>query len=325
MYNYSVSDEKKQERKCANPLDIDILQINVRINIERKWKTWYNTKYLICFREAKMSNRSTIAFIGVGNMGGAILGGILESRMFTPDRIFLSDPMEEKCAPFIARGCTYVSSAPDAAKAADCILLAVKPQQIDAVMDSIRPYTAGKLVISIAAGVPIARIAEHLPNACVVRAMPNTPLLIGEGVTALCRDVSAFPVKDDDFTLAFRIFSASGMTVELQEAQINPVTALTSSSIAYFSRFIADMLAWAEENGFPRDEQTLAMICRASIGTSALLMKTDFDPAALEKAVTSPGGTTAEAMKVFTELGLDTMIPQAMDACRRRADELAGK
>lgn len=272
-----------------------------------------------------MAIRSSIAFIGVGNMGSAILGGILESRVFSPDSITLCDPFKEKCEPFIVRGCTYTPSLPTAAQNAECILLAVKPQQIDAVMNEIAPYSAGKLVLSIAAGVPIARIAEKLPKASVVRAMPNTPLLVGKGVTALCRDTAVSDVSQDDFALAFRIFSASGMAVELPESQINPVTALTSSSIAYFARFIGDMYAWATNNGFVADSQTLEMICRSAIGSAELLMQTDFDPLSLERAVTSPGGTTAEAMKVFTERGLDTMIPDAMDACRRRADELAGK
>ncbi len=271
-----------------------------------------------------MAARSSITFIGVGNMGGAILGGILDSRVFSPETITLCDVFKDKCEPFIARGCAYTDSIRDASAKADCILLAVKPQQIDAVMEEIGPYSDGKLVLSIAAGVPIARIAGKLSHASIVRAMPNTPLLVGEGVTALCRDAS-YPVSAEDFALAFRIFSASGMAVELPESQINPVTALTSSSIAYFARFIGDMYAWALKNGFEDGPQTLEMICRSAVGSAELLLKTDFDPQSLEKAVTSPGGTTAEAMKVFTEAGLDSMIPAAMDACRKRADELAGK
>ncbi len=294
------------------------------IYIEIRQKKWYNTVFYV-IGEAFMAIRTSIAFIGVGNMGGAILGGILESGVFSPEAITLCDSFQEKCDPFIARGCTYTPSLTEAAQRTDCILLAVKPQQIDAVMDEIAPYTAGKLVLSIAAGVPISRIAGKFPEASVVRAMPNTPLLVGQGVTALCRDTNVSDVSSEDFALAFRIFSASGMAVELPETQINPVTALTSSSIAYFARFIGDMYAWACENGFPSDAQTLEMICRSAVGTAELLMKTDFDPQTLERAVTSPGGTTAEAMKVFTERGLDSLIPAAMDACRRRADELAGK
>lgn len=272
-----------------------------------------------------MSTRNSIAFLGVGNMGAAILGGVLKSGVFSPERITLCDAVKDKCIPFTERGCAYTESLPDAVRRADCILLAVKPQQIDAVMAEIAPFAAGKLILSIAAGVPIESIAAALPGASVIRVMPNTPLLVGEGVSGLCRDDSVSAVTEEDFALAFRIFSASGMALELPEALINPVTALTSSSIAYFARFIGDMYAWAIQNGFTDDPSTLTMICRSAIGTAQLLLQTDMDPCTLERAVTSPGGTTERAMRVFTERGLDSIIPEAMDACRHRADELAGK
>lgn len=270
-----------------------------------------------------MSTRNNIAFIGVGNMGSAILEGVLKSGVFSPKNITICDALKDKCASFIERGCAFTDSPMEAVRQADCILLAVKPQQIDAVMAEIAPVSAGKLVLSIAAGVPIARIAKALPGTSVVRVMPNTPLLVGEGVSALCRDGAVSFVSDLDFALAFRIFSASGMAVELTEELVNPITALTSSSIAYFARFIGDMYAWAVKNGFSDDPSTLTMICRSAVGTAQLLMQTDMDPGTLERAVTSPGGTTEQAMRVFTEHGLDSMISDAMDACRRRADELA--
>ncbi len=272
-----------------------------------------------------MHSRNSILFLGVGNMGAAILGGVLKSGVFSPAQILLSDPLEEKCAPFVSNGCRYYSSPSLAVKAADCVLLAVKPQQIDAVMTEIAPYTEGKLIISIAAGVPIARIAKALPGTSVVRVMPNTPLLVGEGVSALCRDEAVSSVSKEDFALAFRIFSASGMAVEMPETLINPVTALTSSSIAYFARFIGDMYDWATANGFEKGDETLSMICHSAIGAASLLLNTDHDPASLEKAVTSPGGTTEQAMKVFTEKDLHGAVTEAMDACRSRADELAGR
>ena len=271
-----------------------------------------------------MISRNSILFLGVGNMGAAILGGVLKSGVFSARQILLSDPFEEKCAPFVECGCRYFPSPAEAVVAADCVLLAVKPQQIDAVMAEIAPYVNDKLVISIAAGVPIQRIANALPGASVVRVMPNTPLLVGEGVSALCRDVAVSPVTEEDFELAFRIFSASGIAAEMPESLINPVTALTSSSIAYFARFIGDMYDWAIANGFAPGDETLSLICHSAIGSASLLLNTDHSPASLEKAVTSPGGTTEQAMKVFTEKNLHEAVSAAMDACRRRADELAG-
>ena len=264
--------------------------------------------------------RKNIAFIGVGNMGGAILDGILASGIFAPANVLLCDAMPEKCARFTERGCIYVPSVADAAAAADVILLAIKPQQMETVTSALASLCSGKLVISIAAGVTLARLCAALPGASVVRVMPNTPLQVGEGVSALCR---AEGVSDEDYALAFRIFSASGMAVEAPESMINPVTALTSSSIAYFARFIGDMCTWAKENGFSDDKETLEMVCRSAIGSAQILLKTDLDPRTLERAVTSPGGTTERAMAVFTERGLADTVSDAMDACVRRADELS--
>ena len=265
--------------------------------------------------------RTKIAFIGVGNMGGAILDGILTSGIFAPQDVILCDAVPEKCARFTQRGCTYCPSADETAACADVILLAIKPQQMDTVTAVLAPLCPGKLIISIAAGVTLGRLCNALPSASVVRVMPNTPLQVGEGVSALCR---AEGVSEEDYALAFRIFSASGMAVEVPESLINPVTALTSSSIAYFARFIGDMCAWAKENGFSDDKKTLEMVCRSAVGSAQMLMKTDFDPRTLERAVTSPGGTTERAMAVFTERRLADTVSDAMDACVKRADELSG-
>jgi len=265
--------------------------------------------------------RKTITFIGVGNMGGAILGGILQSGVFAPQDVILCDADAQKCAAYTAQGCSFCPSAAEAAAQGECILLAVKPQQLDALLTSIAPACAGKLLISIAAGVTAERIGRLAPDASVVRVMPNTPLQVGEGVSAICR---AADVSDEDYALAFRIFSASGMAVELDESLINPVTALTSSAVAYFARMIGDMCDWAKQNGFADDAQTLEMVCRTAAGTARLLTETALDPRSLERAVTSPNGTTERAMAVFTARDLHGTVADAMDACVRRADELSG-
>ena len=265
--------------------------------------------------------RKTIAFLGVGNMGSAILGGMLNAGVFAAENILLCDMQKEKCIPFIERGCTFTSSPAEAVQQADTILLAVKPQQLGDLLESIAPICGGKLILSIAAGVTIRRIREALPGTCVIRIMPNTPLLVGCGVSALCRDEN---VSEEDYALAERIFSASGTVISVREEQINPITALTSSSIAYFARFIGEMCAWAKENGFDDDAEILRMVCGSAEGASKLLTETEFDPRTLERAVTSPGGTTERAMAVFTERELGSMIAAAMDACRNRADELSG-
>lgn len=263
----------------------------------------------------------TIACIGVGNMGAAILQGMLQSKSFAPSCIFVYDKDIAKCTPFVDAGCTVAQSAANAVASADVILLAVKPQLIDEVIADLRPFCVGKLVISIAAGVTVSRIQKALPGTSVVRVMPNTPLQVGQGVSALCRGEG---VSDEEFALASQIFACSGMVFETEESLLNPVTALTSSSIAYFARFIGDMCAWGRDNGFHDEKQLLELVCRSAAGTAEMLLHTDFNPHTLEVAVTSPKGTTERAMAVFTENGLSKTVSEAMDACRARADELSG-
>ena len=266
--------------------------------------------------------QKTIACIGAGNMGAAILRGMLQSRKFTPEQITIYDPDRTKCVPFAQDGCVVADSAVDAVSASDVILLAVKPQMIDAVMADFNCICAGKLFISIAAGVTTARIEAALPDASVIRVMPNTPLQVGQGVSALCKGSG---VSAEDYALACDIFSCSGMIFEAEECLLNPVTALTSSSIAYFARFIGAMCDWGRKNGFDDERQLLELVCRSAAGTAEMLLKTDFDPRALEIAVTSPKGTTEQAMAVFSAKDLSGTVSDAMDACLNRANELSGK
>lgn len=263
----------------------------------------------------------TIAFIGVGNMGAAILNGMLRSGDFQPCDIILSDPIKDKCLSLMEMGCGYSPDAESAAAKADVIVLAVKPQLIDQVMESFADQAKDKLILSIAAGVTISRISTALPGARIIRVMPNTPLQVGHGVTAICRGTD---VTEEEYSLACRIFSCSGMVFDAEEDMLNPVTALTSSSIAYFARFIGDMCAWGERNGFENPQMLLELVCRSAIGTAEMLTQTEFTPQTLEAAVTSPRGTTERAMAVFTERKLGETVADAMDACRKRADELSG-
>lgn len=262
-----------------------------------------------------------IACIGVGNMGAAILRGMLQSGTFSPNQITVFDTDEAKCLPFTDAGCKKSASAAEAVCNADIILLAVKPQLIDMVMADFTHCCAGKLFVSIAAGVTISRIEAALPGASVIRVMPNTPLQVGQGVSAICRGAG---ISDEDYALACKMFSTSGMVFETEESLLNPITALTSSSIAYFARFIGDMCEWGRKNGFEDADTLLELVCRSASGTAEMLLKTDFAPDTLEIAVTSPKGTTERAMAVFTERNLTGIVSDAMDACRNRADELSG-
>lgn len=263
-----------------------------------------------------------LSVLGAGNMGGAIISGIINSKLLTPSDITVCDMSEEKRAKYKAEGFSVTDSLTDAANMSEVLLIAVKPQQIEDIFAAVAPLCDGKLIISIAAGVTVSRIENSLPGCRVIRVMPNTPLIVGKGVSALCRGKN---VTDSDFAFADSIFSSSGITLETEESLLNPMTALTSSAVAYFARFIDDMCVWAKDNGFGdmADEKLYSIVADTAAGAAGLISETGMTPRALERAVTSPKGTTERAMAVFTEEGLTETVAKAMTACVKRADELS--
>ncbi len=265
-----------------------------------------------------------IAVLGTGNMGRAITDGMLSSGMLQPGELVLADLQAERLQSYEEMGCAVTADAVQACQQGDVWILGVKPQVLPALLENLRPYCAEKLVISIAAGVSIDTIESTLPMCSVVRVMPNTPLMVGKGVSALCCGAR---VDAAQRAFAEKIFSCAGSVLWCGEELLNPITALTSSSVAYFARLIADMCAWAEQNGFQAFDKSAVVqwVCDTAAGTAALITERKMDPAALVRAVASPGGTTQRALDVFDERDLSGLVLEAMDACLRRADELSGK
>lgn len=264
-----------------------------------------------------------LSVLGAGNMGGAIISGIINSKLLTPSEIAICDMSVEKRDKYESEGFAVTDNLAVAAAMSKTLLIAVKPQQINDLFEAVAPICSGKLVISIAAGVTVARIEAALPGCRVIRVMPNTPLIVGKGVSALCRGKG---ITDNDYAFADRIFSSAGITLETDESLLNPMTALTSSAVAYFARFIDDMCVWAKDNGFGNmsDEDLYSIVADTAAGTAGLISEAGMSPRALERAVTSPKGTTERAMAVFTEEGLTDIVAKAMTACVKRADELSG-
>ncbi|MBQ8474633.1 MAG: pyrroline-5-carboxylate reductase [Clostridia bacterium] len=267
--------------------------------------------------------RNTLAIIGAGNMGGAIAEGILSAGVLKPSQLIMCDRDKEKLSAFEARGCTVTEDPVCAASEGDAWLLAVKPQIIGDVMETLAHKSSCKLVISIAAGVKIEGIAASLSGASIVRVMPNTPLMVGCGVSAVCFGDG---VSEEDKSFAKSIFSAAGSVFETAEENMNSATALTSSAVAYFARIIGVMADWAKENGFDymSDKELYSLVCRTAVGTAGIIEEKDMDPSALVRAVTSPKGTTEKALEAFDRMGLDEAFRAAMTACRKRAEELSG-
>lgn len=270
--------------------------------------------------------KKKIAFIGVGNMAHAIINGVLDkSADFTKDSIILYDknPSQLSDLDFL----NSADNAVQAVKEADFVFFAVKPQNFPELLGELKESNIdinGKVFITIAAGISCEYICSYLSNAAVVRAMPNTPMLIGKGVCSVCRNEH---VTDSDFKTAFSLFSALGDAFELTEDKMNAIISLTSSSPAYVFLFIKALMDGALKQGLEfKDEKELRRIaCNTVIGSAMLLMESEKSPEQLIKDVTSPGGTTAEAMKVFYGAELENTVYEAMDACTKRAFELAKK
>ena len=263
----------------------------------------------------------TIAFIGVGNMAGAIIGGLLKSGALDHAHLVLSDRFPEKCAAYVEKGAVMAATPAEAAAQADCVVLSVKPQNFSEIL----PELAGvegiqsKLIITIAAGITSETVRTALRGAPVVRVLPNTPMLIGMGVSVICRAADVTPA---DFDFVCRIFEASGSVTVIDEAEMNRIISVTSSSPAYVFAFIDAICEGARAQGLDGDA-LLGSVCDMVIGSAALLKSGGITPAEQIARVTSKGGTTEQAMRVLRERDLTATVTEAMKACTARADEMS--
>ena len=261
-----------------------------------------------------------IAFIGVGNMAGAIIGGILKAGTADPAHLILSDRFPEKCASYTERGAVLAASPAEAAAMADCVVLSVKPQNFPELLPELAAVEGirDKLIVSIAAGISTETVKAALHGAPVVRVMPNTPMLIGMGVSILCR---ADDVSPEDFAYVREIFEASGTVTVIGEEDMNRIISVTASSPAYVFAFINAICEGAKAQGMDGDA-LLGSICDMVIGSATLLKHGGLTPEEQIKVVTSKGGTTERAMNVLRERDLTATVVEAMKACTARAEEL---
>ena len=262
-----------------------------------------------------------IAFIGVGNMANAIIGGLLRSGAVDCPHLILSDKFPEKCVPYTEGGAILASSPAEAAAAADCVVLAVKPQNFPEVLDELSRVEGieNKLIVTIAAGITVETVKTALRGATTVRVLPNTPMLIGMGVSVICRAPDVDPA---DFAFVSAMFEASGSVTVIDEAEMNRIISVTSSSPAYVFAFIHAICEGAKAQGLDGDA-LLPAVCDMVIGSATLLRDGGLSPNQQISRVTSKGGTTERAMAVLSERGMADMVKDAMQACTNRADELA--
>lgn len=265
-----------------------------------------------------------IGFIGVGNMASAIIGGITSSKGTVAfEDIVLYDFFPEKCAAFAEKGAQIAVSEASVAQSSDVIVLAVKPQNIPEVLSALSDVDgiSQKLIVTIAAGITVETVSSALHGAPVIRVLPNTPMLIGMGVSVICRsDVAG----KDDFDFVVSMFEASGSVVLIDEAEMNRYISVTSSSPAYIFAVIKAICDGASAQGLAGDT-LMPAVCDMVIGAATLLKEGGKTPDEQIATVTSKGGTTERAMAVLREQNLYGMFADAMQACTDRAEELSAK
>lgn len=260
-----------------------------------------------------------IGFIGAGNMAGAIIEGILSQNVADAASLGIIDISSEKCARFKERGVNIFDTYEAIAKFSDIIFLAVKPQNYDEVLTSLRGFTNGKIIVSIAAGISTGYIKTRLgDNTSVVRAMPNTPLLRGCGATALCH---VPPVTDGQFLKVKQIFEAGGSVDVLPEDKMNAVISVNSSSPAYVYLFAKAVINGAVKQGIDAATAT-GLIVKTLEGSAKMIKSSGYTPDELIKMVSSPGGTTLKALEALYEHDFEGAVIDAMERCTKRAEEL---
>ena len=277
--------------------------------------------------------REKIAFIGVGNMASAIIAGITSAQnsLVRTSDVILHNRHREKIEKYALDGMYIADSLTDAVTKADCVVLCIKPQSFPDILPclSLIPDVNKKLFITIAAGITSQTVSDAANGAAVVRAMPNTPMLIGQGVSALCRNGA---VTDEDFHFACDIFKSSGNVIVIDEDEMNRIICVTGSSPAYVFMLIKAMYDGACAQGLLKNEESgsgltskelIDCICDTIMGAAQLMKNGTKTPEEQIQTVCSKGGTTERAVAHFKACEFERMVVDAMQKCTDRADELA--
>lgn len=264
-----------------------------------------------------------IAFIGAGNMALALIEGLIGAKTVSASQILASDPRPDLAQLATKHGFTAAASNAAAAREADVIVLSTKPQIFPTMLPELAADIGhAPLVISIAAGVPVAAIEALLGgNARVVRSMPNTPALVGVGATAIAPGAHA---TEADMVMAEAVFRAVGVVKRVEERFMNAVTALSGSGPAYVYLLAEAMIEAGIAAGLPADVAT-ALAVQTVTGAGKLLGASPEPPATLRKNVTSPGGTTQAALETFDAGGFRELVTKAVLAATRRGEELGAE
>ena len=267
-------------------------------------------------------NKALIGFVGAGNMGSAIMKGIAKSDALQ-GKVSVSafDVMKDKLASLAEYGVTPLESAADVVKICKYVFLAVKPQMMEEVLESLADEVSETTVfVSIAAGITDTFIQKKTKNnAKVILVMPNTPLLLGEGATALAKCEG---VSDEEFELVKTIFSSCGDIAVIDKSKMKEIIAVNSSSPAFIYLYAKGFIEYAKKVDI--DEKTaLELFAKTLIGSAKMLTDSDYTVDELIKMVSSPGGTTLAGLDELYKGNLTDVVMNACESCTKRAYELS--
>ncbi len=268
-----------------------------------------------------MLDNQNIAIIGAGNIAEALVSGLLMGKVVRPSQIFATDVSDQRLQHFKRRyGVRIGSNNAEAAKWADIVILSVKPQVLDEVMAGLKLPTRSKpFIISVAAGVPIAKIQAGLhTKACIIRVMPNTPSIVLEGATALAGGPGVSPQQMD---MGKAIFEAVGKVVVVDESHIDTITGLSGGGPAYVCVFIEALADGGVKMGLPRSVAQL-FAAQTVLGTAKMVLESGEHPGVLKDRVASPGGTTIAGLHSLEEGKFRGTVINAVQSATLRSREL---
>ncbi|MDQ4018967.1 MAG: pyrroline-5-carboxylate reductase [Actinomycetota bacterium] len=262
-----------------------------------------------------------IAILGCGKIGEALVAGLLSSRWRQPGEIAVTARRDERLAELAGRyGVATTRSNREATEGADVVVIAVKPQDIEELLRELAgALTPAQTVITIAAAIPTSLIERHLGSVRVVRAMPNTPAAVHEGIAGLAPGAHA---TEDDVARAEEVLAHLGRSVRVPESALDAVTAVSGSGPAYFALLAESMIEAGILLGLSREIAT-DLVVQTMLGTAKLLRDERMHPVELRERVTSPGGTTIAAIRELEQAGVRAAFLNAIQAAMKRSQELA--
>lgn len=262
-----------------------------------------------------------VGFIGCGNMAKAIIEGLINNAGITPKEIIAADAAEtaiKKASDNIGIDTTLNNK--EVASNSDVLFLSVKPQFYETVIAEVKDtISSNQIVVTIAPGKTLAWLAERIgSDVKLVRTMPNTPALVGEGITAVCKNSL---VNEEEFSYIMSLLSSFGLAEEISENLMDVVVSVSGSSPAYVFMFIEAMADAAVLDGMPRDK-AYKFAAQAVLGSAKMVIETGKHPGELKDMVCSPAGTTIEAVRVLEEKGFRSSVIEAMKACTDKSRSL---